>query len=649
MSVNALSATAIQHILNNISGSLDQNFDITKTAMTEASQRAGRSAPSNARVAQSQLTSAADRARTNNLQQGIITQNAAELLAIQFRDIVVKPKSLEEYTVLKVASGVSGKKGTTKTLSSFDVRNLVDKFVGINKDYSALKDYYLDGEDTFKELIKNEKYYEEVVESLNKKTKVLTDMAHQLFSNAEDLVKDFNEYIENKNVSKSQIVTDVKNATTSGLSHREFNNIFYEFLKGKYTGDKKGLALADFIDNNTDAGHLIGVYTVRIATLFSGNKSPGADVQLIDGIPILTIDGIQQKLDKENAVLNNDLTSINRLFNQTGQLLLNADAITSNLINNLQVFVDISRQNFQTTVSGTEPGSVVEVQLSKFNQEAGNKLAQTGKKLKALVEQAINLSGKNLTDENMSAQVTATRLQLIDFFNSFKSLADYIEEVGKELASETFRDRVEQKIVEKLTTNSKGIASAILNSEGSDTTYQSIFKTLKALLEGKTYTSKPTIVPTLKSKKLSNTAVKSLKSVNAKAKTPKLKVKPVNFAKLIPSRQLSTVTNLDKLMLLINSTLHDQIRKNMGTGSSKNVLNYQSGRLAESAEVTKMSESRAGMITAFYTYMRNPYATFSEGGAQSSPPSRDPKRLISKSIREILATQVNNRLRAVLA
>lgn len=53
------------------------------------------------------------------------------------------------------------------------------------------------------------------------------------------------------------------------------------------------------------------------------------------------------------------------------------------------------------------------------------------------------------------------------------------------------------------------------------------------------------------------------------------------------------------------------------------------------------------MITAFYTYMKYPYATFSEGGRQQYPRSRDPKLLISKSIREIAGTSVANRLRAV--
>jgi hypothetical protein len=85
----------------------------------------------------------------------------------------------------------------------------------------------------------------------------------------------------------------------------------------------------------------------------------------------------------------------------------------------------------------------------------------------------------------------------------------------------------------------------------------------------------------------------------------------------------------------------------MVDGNRRDVLNYRTGRLASSARVEHLSESRNGMITAFYSYMKNPYATFSQGGRQQNPRSRDPKLLISKSIREIATQQVGNRLRAV--
>ncbi len=87
----------------------------------------------------------------------------------------------------------------------------------------------------------------------------------------------------------------------------------------------------------------------------------------------------------------------------------------------------------------------------------------------------------------------------------------------------------------------------------------------------------------------------------------------------------------------------------MGDGTRYDILNYRTGRFANTVFVEKMSQSREGMITAFYTYMKYPYATFEPPlGAQSGTKSRDPKLLISKSIREIGATIVKERMRAVL-
>jgi hypothetical protein len=108
-----------------------------------------------------------------------------------------------------------------------------------------------------------------------------------------------------------------------------------------------------------------------------------------------------------------------------------------------------------------------------------------------------------------------------------------------------------------------------------------------------------------------------------------------------------TVINLSSLLNQINGLLQQQIKRNMGTGNRKDILNYRSGRFANSVKVERLSESREGMITAFYSYMKNPYATFSKGGRQERPASRDPKLLIAKSIREIAQTQVANRMRAV--
>ena len=97
-------------------------------------------------------------------------------------------------------------------------------------------------------------------------------------------------------------------------------------------------------------------------------------------------------------------------------------------------------------------------------------------------------------------------------------------------------------------------------------------------------------------------------------------------------RENGQFTSPISLMNLINSRLHNLIRKNMGSPA----LNYQTGRFARSVKVTNISQTRQSQMTAFYTYMKSPYQTFERGYAQGSP-QRDPRKLISKSIREAAA------------
>lgn len=120
-------------------------------------------------------------------------------------------------------------------------------------------------------------------------------------------------------------------------------------------------------------------------------------------------------------------------------------------------------------------------------------------------------------------------------------------------------------------------------------------------------------------------------------------LKVTSKAKNIANKPIS----LASLQAIINSKLGERIADNMGTGQRRDILNFRSGRFASTVDVERMSASREGMITAFYRYMKYPYATFEPGGQQGLPKSRDPKLLISKSIREIASSIVGNRMRAV--
>ena len=175
------------------------------------------------------------------------------------------------------------------------------------------------------------------------------------------------------------------------------------------------------------------------------------------------------------------------------------------------------------------------------------------------------------------------------------------------------------------------------NIEGSNTVLQDIEQSLVSILKtGKSKLAKHS-TNTGKSKK---EQINSDKKANTTGKLS-TKVNNTKGSSMMPPSNLLNITSL------INSQLQDVISANMGDGSSKNILNYRTGRFASTVKVENMTMSREGMITAFYSYMKNPYATFSTGGRQSIPKSRDPKLLISNSIREIAQQVVANRLRAV--
>jgi len=85
-----------------------------------------------------------------------------------------------------------------------------------------------------------------------------------------------------------------------------------------------------------------------------------------------------------------------------------------------------------------------------------------------------------------------------------------------------------------------------------------------------------------------------------------------------------------QMMMMINKELPKTIKANMETPA----LNNRTGRFAESVKVVDAVKTRQGFPSFGYTYQKNPYQTFEPGFAQGSP-ERDPRALISRSIREI--------------
>lgn len=201
----------------------------------------------------------------------------------------------------------------------------------------------------------------------------------------------------------------------------------------------------------------------------------------------------------------------------------------------------------------------------------------------------------------------------------------------------------EQKLQEIISSN----VEKLLGTKGSPS-YLEILETYMAdiIRSGKT-----------KEKSYSISSTKIGKSKSAKVKTTeytkrvkedksKLKKLKTQIAAL-PIRSAEMPESFTNIQSILERSIRDEVQRNMGTGKDRKVLNYRTGRFADSVKIERLSQSRAGMITVFYSYMKNPYATFSDGGLQQYPKSRDPKLLISKSIRDIAAREAYNNLRAV--
>ena len=184
-----------------------------------------------------------------------------------------------------------------------------------------------------------------------------------------------------------------------------------------------------------------------------------------------------------------------------------------------------------------------------------------------------------------------------------------------------------------------------VNTGASPSLYEYAGDLFVATLKGK---QSPKVIKTStagsKAKIKTHALLKTTAKATAKSKSGGLKA---DVGKANTSTNTEVSVNLFSLQNLINSQLQDVISANMGNGSSRNVLNYRTGRFASTVQVERLTTSRNGFITAFYSYMKNPYATFSAGGAQAIPATRDPKLLISRSIREIAQELVSSQLRAV--
>lgn len=187
-----------------------------------------------------------------------------------------------------------------------------------------------------------------------------------------------------------------------------------------------------------------------------------------------------------------------------------------------------------------------------------------------------------------------------------------------------------------------GLPDNVMEMEGSPSAKELMAAQLYNLLKfGKTTDLKQTTSTyqkatpaTVKAKKPKPNVAKAVKGLLGPTQTPP-KVNRIRNSK-------GQFTSLVNVVNLINMQLADRIRQNMGSPR----LNYRTGRFAQSAKVLTADIDKDGVLRLPYTYMKYPYQTFEPGYAMGSV-ARDPKALITKSIRELAQNIVSTKLRIV--
>jgi hypothetical protein len=374
------------------------------------------------------------------------------------------------------------------------------------------------------------------------------------------------------------------------------------------------------IRKNIQSGHLAGVFFLKLkvalgvkADFRSGTEETYRDFTV-------NMEGVTDPaaLDYLDTIL---------------KAVLDADYLTSNLITQQQVFIDATK-----SVLGDNPSLITELQFTADNEAAGDLLQQTGNQLNKLIQAA------------SKGEMGATENAISTLAKTLQPVVDTILLKAKELR----KPLEEQGLYDQIVKNAEKLANTFINAPGSVTLVQGIEDNIANVIRtGESLAPSTTkIRPTPIKQKfkqvvdISQVAKEFKKAAQAVKKSVKQTAIPNRVT--VRAKKGTMAVDLTNLTNLFNSKLAEAIRQNMGTGDRRDILNLRSGRFAETVRVERVSQGRQGMITAYYNYMRYPYATFSTGGRQEFPRSRDPKLLISKSIREIAQQVAITRMRAVL-
>ncbi len=552
--------------------------------------------------------------------------SAAQLSALLRNHIV------EKYATEQIKLGSLGK-GTRKTFSeNIQDKKFRDSFTSADAEHNALVT-----KDGLRALVQGIK--------TTVAGEVTNKLADQIFSQID--YSEFIEYIRNWAESHSSIKASIRHfsltdagvaaddptsigASISNIPQSRQKTLFVEYVSEKINNSNATsqvkVRLIDIIQKGINAGHLAGIFSTKTLQAFAGStKFSSTDNATYRDFTVNVSDS------KVGTQFDKDLTVILRS-------LIDADFLTSNIVDKQELMLVSTKKALSNN-----PKFETELQFTNKNQESGSLLVTAGRHLNSMIKQ-IASGSTNDNDLRIYYKSFLASLQKVQIEVETEATRLLANPANAELAKAILKDNATLK--------------AIINSPGSTPIVEGIGICVAAAIAGKKPPKEEItkVIIRKESTVKSTNAIninKLIKNVTDTIKLAKEEVKPKNKSSITipPIRLVKNVANktisLASLQLIINNALGERIADNMGQGSRQDILNFRSGRFASTVEVERMSASREGMITAFYRYMKYPYATFESGGRQGLPKSRDPKLLISKSIREIASSIVGNRMRAV--
>lgn len=216
------------------------------------------------------------------------------------------------------------------------------------------------------------------------------------------------------------------------------------------------------------------------------------------------------------------------------------------------------------------------------------------------------------------------------------------QERGREIRAKKAQLLSQIKKAIKTTGKAMNVGEGLENLSGSDSLYEKKRKiAIKNTVEpfknkkGVSVTSEDT-----KIKKSSNKKQKTIKSPKMiKGKKSSSRVAAPVAPRKTRTNKASAASQPLALVQEFNRRLPQAIIDNMGEPALNNVT----GRFASSVRVIDIMTTPKGFPSIGYTYRKNPYQTFETGNKQGDL-SRDPRKLIDKTIREIAVEFAMGRL-----